>query len=238
LIVGSYSRIERRAARGGVALGRHPREQLVGDGGERELIGERAGLVGELLGRRVRRHLGDERPRRQLVAHAEAEDLRALRAGRQVRAPGRGREHEDARGREVTVRETLPVRRLHPEGDAVDEARDGIGRERALGLDDRGERAPLDVLHDDEGALGALAVIDDLDDARVAQRRRLLDTALKGTRLDLAEELDDETAREAIVTGLVHARVAARVLEGAHEPVAPGRHRPRKFSRRYHRGAS
>ena len=138
-----------------------------------------------------------------------------------------GREHEDALGSQVAVREALPVRGLQPERDAVDDARHGVGREGPILGEDRRERPALDPLHDDERPSGRGAVVDDLDDAGVAQRRGLLRAALERARLDLAEQLEREAVGESIVPRLVHASVVAS--EGADEPVAARHHRPRKF---------
>ena len=107
------------------------------------------------------------------------------------------------------MREPLAVRRLQPERDAVDEARDALGGQRAALRAQLRERAALDPLHDDERASGLRSVVDDLHDPRVPELRGLVRAARERERVDVAEELEREAAAAAIVSRLVHPAVAS-----------------------------
>jgi hypothetical protein len=118
--------------------------------------------------------LGEVRLRRCVEGAGDAEVGDLHRAGRA---------DEDVRRLDVAVDETSGVGEAEGGGDLAGDLRRLLRREVAVGAQDVGQRAPVDVLHGDEVRGGVLAPIEDVDDVRVVE---------VGGRLGLAAEALDE----------------------------------------------
>ena len=134
------------------------------------------------------RRLGGDRP-----GQTEVRDLDGAAVG-----------DEDVLGLDVPVDVARLVRGGQPGEHRVHEVERGPRRQGPLGVDDRAERAALDVLHREEDPPRVLALVEDRDDVGVAQ---------PGGRAGFPAEAGDE--------GRVGRQVGAHDLEGD-LPVQPG----------------
>ena len=160
---------------------RTPGDHLVHHDAERVEVAARVGLGAlGLLRREVRRR-----------AHHRA-GLGEVRLGRRVEGPGDAevgdlhravRADEDVRRLDVAVDEPGGVGEAEGGGDLAGDLGRLLRREVAVGAQDVGERAPVDVLHGDEVGRGVLAPVEHVDDVRVVE---------VGGRLGLAAEALDE----------------------------------------------
>ena len=188
-------------------------QQLVEDAPERVDVRARIdGLAAGLLGAEVgggahhRADLGEvlvgvggDRP-----GDAEVGDLHQAGGG-----------DEDVAGLHVAVDDAVAVGEAERGGDVGADVGHAVGVERALGAQDVGERAPVDVLHDDEvGAVGLAPVVDadDVGVVEVGGRGGLppepLDERLVGGELR-EQDLHGDRAVEQLVPGEEHLGHAA-----------------------------
>ena len=191
-----------------------PGDQLVGNRGQRELVGAIGDLVepalrllgGHVLGRAQNGFLhGQLGGRLAHLGNAKVDHLHHL-------AVAAGQLHQEHVLRlEVAVDHLVAVRRRQAGGDLANDVENPLDGHGADPLDLLGQLDPFQHLHDQVGiALGRDVEIQDLHDVGVAQPGRHLGLALEaleylGPSHDVAEQhLDRVAAGQARVRGLVH----------------------------------